>query len=211
MYFISTKPNCYHMIWYTLVMIIAMGCNDTSERENILLENGRKQHHEEALSFCQKNAMNTEYYYLLDMRIHSGKKRFFVYDFTKNKYSDTAIVTHGACDVFAANPDKYEKAKFSNKNNSHCSSEGKYKIGGRDYSSWGIHVKYWLHGLEESNASAQDRIVVLHSWSAVTDAEIYPNYSPLSWGCPAVSDNFMKKLDQQLKQTGKPVLLWIIG
>ena len=88
--------------------------------------------------------------------------------------------------------------------------KGKYKIGKRDYSSWGINVKYWLDGLEESNKNAVERVVVLHSWSKVSDKEIFPGYSPLSWGCPAVSDAFMKKLDEKLKVTDKPVLLWII-
>jgi hypothetical protein len=52
--------------------------------------------------------------------------------------------------------------------------------------------------------------VVLHSWNAVQNKEIYPKYSPLSWGCPAVSNEFMKVLDEKLKVTEKPVLLWIM-
>jgi len=88
--------------------------------------------------------------------------------------------------------------------------KGKYKIGKRDYSSWGIKVKYWLHGLEPTNQTAVERVVVLHSWSAVKNKEVYPRYSPLSWGCPAVSDDFMLVLDERLQQIPKPVLLWII-
>jgi hypothetical protein len=146
----------------------------------------------------------------LDLSIHPGKNRFFVYDFKENKISDKNLVTHGSCDQFEENPDKWEKAKFSNKTDSHCSMKGKYKIGKRDYSSWGINVKYWLHGLEKTNENAVKRVVVLHSWNAVSNEEIYPKVSPLSWGCPAVSDAFMRKLDARLKQTKKPVLLWII-
>jgi hypothetical protein len=88
--------------------------------------------------------------------------------------------------------------------------KGKYKIGTRDYSSWGINVKYWLHGLEESNESAVKRVVVLHSWNAVKNNEVYPKFAPLSWGCPAVSNEFMEKLDTRLKKSEKPVLLWIV-
>ena len=44
----------------------------------------------------------------------------------------------------------------------------------------------------------------------VKNQEIYPRYSPLSWGCPAVSDAFMEKLDKRLLQSEKSVLLWII-
>jgi hypothetical protein len=88
--------------------------------------------------------------------------------------------------------------------------KGKFKVGKRDYSSWGINVKYWLHGLEKTNANAENRVVVLHSWDAVSNDEVYPQVSPLSWGCPAVSNEFMKKLDAKLKDVKQPVLLWII-
>jgi len=166
--------------------------------------------HDTALAFCRKQEMNTDYYFLVDLSVHSGKPRFFIYDFAKKKIIDENLVTHGACDA-TPNPSKWETARFDDTPDSHCSAKGKYRIGKRDYSSWGIHVKYWLHGLEPSNQTAEERVIVLHSWSAVKDGEIYPAYSPLSWGCPAVSDAFMRKLDARLKQSKKPVLLWIIG
>jgi hypothetical protein len=67
-----------------------------------------------------------------------------------------------------------------------------------------------LHGLEKTNENAVKRVVVLHSWSAVSSKEIYPKVSPLSWGCTAVSDAFMRKLDTRLQKSKNPVLLWII-
>jgi hypothetical protein len=165
---------------------------------------------QEALKFCKENDFNQNYYFLIDMSIHSGKNRFFIHDFNKDSIVSSKLVTHGSCDKFEDNETKWEKAKFSNKSESHCSSKGKYKIGKRDYSNWGIKVKYWLHGLEDTNKNAVDRVVVLHSWDAVKNKEIYPKYSPLSWGCPAVSNDFMKVLDEKLKATEKPILLWII-
>jgi L,D-transpeptidase catalytic domain len=166
--------------------------------------------HQEALAFCQAKGFNQEFYFLIDFSVHSGKNRFYVYDFNSQKVVDQNLVTHGSCDVLAENPNKYKKATFSNANGSHCSSKGKYKIGKRDYSSWGIHVKYWLHGLEPTNTNAEKRVVVLHSWEAVSNEEIFPRYAPLSWGCPAVSDAFMKVLDEKLKVVNQPVLLWIV-
>ena len=166
--------------------------------------------HAEALAFCKSEAFNQNYYFLVDLSVHSGKNRFYVYDFKQKTITDSGLVTHGSCDIADDNNTKYEKAKFSNADGSHCSSKGKYKVGRRDYSSWGINVKYWLHGLEETNSNAQARVVVLHSWEAVKDKEIYPDYTPLSWGCPAVSNNFMKKLDAKLQKTQQPVLLWVI-
>lgn len=166
--------------------------------------------HQEALTFCKQNKFNQDFYFFVDLSIHSGKNRFFIYDFKNQKVVNQNLVTHGACDVFQEHPEKYKKVKFSNKSNSHCSMKGKYKIGKRDYSSWGINVKYWLHGLESTNNNAVNRVVVLHSWDAVSNEEIYPRYSPLSWGCPAVSDEFMKVLDEKLKADNQSVLLWIV-
>jgi hypothetical protein len=197
------------MIKITFLLIVNLiSCSRTESKE----QRGKDYSalHAEAIGYCKKEGFNDEYYFLVDMSIHSGKNRFFVYDFNTKKVTDTNLVTHGSCDGFEANNLKYKQAKFSNRIDSHCTAAGKYKVGKRDYSSWGIKVKYWLDGLEESNSNARGRIVVLHSWSAVADNEIYPSYSPLSWGCPAVSDNFMKVLDKKLQKTNKPVLLWIV-
>lgn len=192
------------------LIILITGCtkfsaeNKSAEAKDYIAVNN------DALAYCKSKAFCTDYYFLVDLSIHSGKNRFFVYDFRQNKIVDQNLVTHGACDAFETNNTPYQKAKLSNRVDSHCSAAGKYKIAGRDYSSWGINVKYWLDGLEESNSNARDRVIVLHSWSAVANKEVYPNYSPLSWGCPAVSDNFMHTLDTKLQATKKPVLLWII-
>lgn len=192
---------------FLLIFFVLLKCNYSQSIEH---ERDYNSVHKEALIFCQENKFNEDFYFLIDMNIHSGKNRFFVYDFKTKKIMHQKLVTHGACDVFEVNPEKYKKTKFSNKFNSHCSMKGKFKVGKRDYSSWGINVKYWLHGLENSNNNAVNRVVVLHSWTAVSDEEIYPRYSPLSWGCPAVSDEFMTVLDEKLKQVEKPVLLWIV-
>ncbi|MDR6967980.1 hypothetical protein J2X31_001994 [Flavobacterium arsenatis] len=200
--------------------LIFLGCNSFSDKQDesdkpdkpdeAVEKRDYLKFHNEAKAYCKAQNFNEDYYFLVDLSIHSGKNRFFVYDFKTNTISNQNLATHGSCDQFDTNLTKWEKVKFSNRNNSHCSSKGKFKIGKRDYSSWGIKVKYWLHGLESSNSNAQERVVVLHSWNAVSNQEIFPDYSPLSWGCPAVSDAFMEFLDAKLQQTQKPVLLWII-
>lgn len=194
---------------FLLLIAVCFLCCNNSEVE-LLAVKDYSSFHEEAASFCKENNYNESYYFLVDLSVHSGKNRFFIYDFATKKVLDKNLVTHGSCDQFEENPDKWEKVKFDNRVDSHCSMKGKYKIGSRDYSSWGINVKYWLHGLESSNRNAEKRVVVLHSWNAVKNQEIYPRYSPLSWGCPAVSDAFMEKLDKRLLQSEKSVLLWII-
>lgn len=200
------------MIRLTLfIAMLLLACGNVSDTNaDTVPAKDYTDRHNEALSFCKSNGFSTDYYFLADLGIHSGRNRFFVYDFKKQKIVGQNLVTHGACDAFEENTTMYQKVKFSNRVDSHCSSAGKYKVGRRDYSSWGIKVKYWLDGLEENNTNARDRVIVLHSWEAVSDKEIYPNYSPLSWGCPAVSDNFMKVLDAKLQATKKPVLLWVV-
>lgn len=196
--------------YLSFLFVTIICCTNISLKDESSTTKDYTSYHKEALQFCKDNNFNEDYYFLLDMSIHSGKNRFFIYDFIGSDITDKKLVTHGSCDKFEENPEKWEKAKFSHKENSHCSMKGKYKIGKRDYSSWGINVKYWLHGLEDSNKTAVKRVVVLHSWEAVKDKEVYPKYAPLSWGCPAVSNEFMKELDEKLKVTTKPVLLWII-
>lgn len=195
------------------ICAVLMACGNTADTKPdtaSTLKDYSTQHNK-ALSFCKDNGFSTDYYFLVDLSVHSGRNRFFIYDFKQKKVVAQNLVTHGACDAFEPNDTPNQKAKFSNRIDSHCSASGKYKVGKRDYSSWGIKVKYWLEGLEETNTNARDRIVVLHSWEKVSDTEIYPDYSPLSWGCPAVSDNFMRTLDTKLQTTKKPVLLWIVN
>lgn len=203
----SYNRNQIYMKHFLLLVFTCLVCCNA---KNDSIKTDYTKTNNEALQYCKSNNYNEEYYFLIDMSIHPGKNRFFVYDFKEKKISDKNLVSHGSCDQFIENPEKWEKATFDSKNNSHCSMKGKYKIGKRDYSSWGIHVKYWLHGLENTNKTAVDRVVVLHSWDAVSNEEVYPKVSPLSWGCPAVSNEFMKKLDEKLQKTTKPVLLWIV-
>ena len=187
------------------------GCNKpAAEQAAITSKRNYAVFHSQAKTFCKDNDFNSDYYFLVDLSLHSGKKRFFVYDFKSGKVINSNLVTHGSCDAADSNDTKWEKAKFSNAKDSHCSSKGKYKIGKSDSSSWGIKIKYWLHGLEPTNTNAVDRVVVLHSWDAVSNGDIFPSYSPLSWGCPAVSNEFMTLLDAKLQTSEKPVLLWII-
>ena len=162
-----------------------------------------------ALKFCKGNNYNTKYCYLVDMSIHSGKNRFFIWDFKSKAISDSGLVSHGCCDNIWSLDETKENPVFSNVPESHCSSLGKYKIGKRGYSSWGINVNYKLHGLDKTNSKAYDRIIVLHSWDAVSDEEVYPAGTPEGWGCPAVSNSKMEKIDEMLKKSDHPVLLWI--
>ena len=164
---------------------------------------------QEAFNFCKSNNRNTDFCLLFDMSIHSGKYRGFIWNFNTNSIEERFLVSHGCCDQQWSGDKTKTNPKFSNISDSHCSSLGKYLVAERGWSNWGINVKYELDGLEASNSNARKRIIVLHSWEVINDNEVYPVGTPEGWGCPAVSDNTMKKLDLKFQQSKKPVLLWI--
>jgi len=163
----------------------------------------------EAFQFCKAKNFNKEFCVLIDMSLHSGVKRFIVWDFTKNKISYSFLVGHGCGDNPWNNDFSKDTPKFSNVDGSHCSSLGKYKIGQRAHSDWGVNIKYVLHGLESTNSNAFKRFIVFHSWEVVSDEEVYPNGTPEGWGCPTISNNSFKIIDPLLKSSTKPVLMWI--
>jgi hypothetical protein len=164
---------------------------------------------QEALKFCKKNNFNTDFVILIDMSLHSGVKRFFVYSFKNKKIIQEYLVGHGCGTNSWSADDSKQGAKFSNLDGSHLSSLGKYRIGKRGSSEWGVKTKYLMHGLENTNNNALKRVIVFHSWERMSDDEIYPKGSPEGWGCPTVSNNSFLKIDPLLKNSSKPVLMWI--
>lgn len=162
----------------------------------------------EAAYFIRQHDFEDGFCILADMHLHSGIRRMFVWDLKSDTIIRAFNVSHGCgSKVWSWDLTKNQPV-FSNKDGSHCSSLGKYRIGERGYSQWGIHVKYALHGLDKSNDHAFSRAIVLHSWDEITDDEVYPDGTPEGWGCPAVSNASMRFLDSCLKKVDKPVLLW---
>lgn len=176
------------------------------EKERQIANQRIKAKADSAYSFCKEKKMNTNYCILIDFRIHSGKNRFFVWDFAKDTIAYSGLCCHGY-----GRKGTQSKPIFSNDEGSYCSSLGRYKIGIRSYSSWGINVHYKLHGLEKSNSNAFKRIIVMHSHAPVSDEEIYPRHLTLGYsqGCPVISDEMMRKMDELLKVEVKPMLMWM--
>ncbi len=197
------------------LLLLLSGC-DSSYREEARLPNAREvdpdrlsMFAEEARQYCQSRNLSTDFFILIDLSRHSGVKRFFVWDFKQNRVSESYLVSHGSCDNPWSMDFSKENAGVSNVDGSHCSSVGKYIIGERGPSQWGIRVKYLLHGQEPTNSNATKRAIVFHSWEWVSDEEVYPAGTPEGWGCPAVSDNAMRAVDQRLRSTDKRVLMWV--
>ncbi|KFF16838.1 murein L,D-transpeptidase catalytic domain-containing protein [Chryseobacterium sp. JM1] len=164
---------------------------------------------DEALKFCVSKKLSTDFCILIDMSLHSGIKRFFIWDFKTNSVAKKYLVGHG-CGVNPWSLDgSKDNPKFSNEDGSHLSALGKYKLQGRGRSEWGINIKYLMHGLEETNSNALKRYIVFHSWDQMSDDEVFPKGSPEGWGCPTVSNNAMKEIDPMIQKAGKPVLMWI--
>ena len=75
-------------------------------------------------NYAAQNDMSTEYCFLVDMSLPSGKNRFFIYDLKKNSLLHSGLVAHGSCnETFLSRP------RFSNEAKGGCSSLGKYKVG----------------------------------------------------------------------------------
>ncbi|WP_234997862.1 murein L,D-transpeptidase catalytic domain-containing protein [Mucilaginibacter sp. OK098] len=168
-----------------------------------------RQKAKQALTFCRQKGYDTQYCILIDMSLPSGVKRFMVWDFGKNDILVSGLVSHGCGKMPWSGVWSKDKPVFSNADGSHCTPLGKYKINNRAYSAWGIHVKYYLDGLESTNSNALARQIVFHSWEEVAENEIYPFGTPEGWGCPAISNNTMKTVDALLRKQKKHWLMWI--
>ncbi len=153
-------------------------------------------------NYAMENNFSTSYCFFIDMSIHSGRKRFFVYDLERNIVIMSGLVAHGSCgDNFS------DEAKFSNAPGLGCSSLGKYKVGEGYHGQYG--KSYKLYGLENTNSNAYKRAVVLHGFSCVPDEEIYPRVVCNSLGCAMVSPSFFERLASIIDKSRKPIVLWV--
>lgn len=143
---------------------------------------------------------NKKIAFLVDMRIKSGKNRFFVYDLVNNKILDQGLVAHGSG---SETPVRGE-LKFSNEPNSNCTALGRYSI---EKCYKGIFGKaYRLHGLDETNNNALKRAIVLHHYSAVPEQE-QDYYISRSKGCPMVNEQFFKRIEKIIDNSKSKIVL----
>lgn len=145
---------------------------------------------------------NSDVAFFLDMKIESGKSRFFIYDLKKDKLLDKGLVGHGS----GSETGILGKLKFSNVKNSNCSSLGKYAIGGSYSGRFG--KAYKLYGLDETNSNAFDRNIVLHKYSDIPFEE---QENPIcnSLGCPMVNEKFFGAIEKLIDNSKKKIILVI--
>ncbi|PBI84983.1 hypothetical protein BSF41_38940 [Flavobacterium sp. ACN2] len=143
---------------------------------------------------------NQKIVFLIDMKVPSGRNRFFVYDLQKDEVVDQGLVAHGS----GSETGVRGALKFSNMPNSNCTALGRYSVG-KTYK--GIFGKaYRLAGLEESNNNALKRAIVLHHYSAVPYEE-QDYYISNSHGCPMVNEQFFKRIEKIIDNSKSNILM----
>ena len=176
--------------------------NIVNERDNTVFLKKLQQKAVSLKKYCKTNGYNEQVAFLIDMSIHAGKQRFFVYDLQNNRIKKAGLVTHGSGSETGT-----DQLYFSNVPNSNCTSLGRYKIGKKYQGKFGLAYK--LHGLDASNNKAFERFVVLHGHRCVPSREVYPISICPSLGCPTVAPDFLLELKKFIDTTDEPILLSI--
>ena len=157
----------------------------------------------ELVAFCRAKGYNEKYVLLWDLSLHSGRRRFVVWNVERDYAEYSFVASHGSGSAMSKVRSAY--AVLSNKDGSHLSAEGRALVAERYEGRYG--VAYRLDGLDESNSALRKRCVVLHGWQYTTSFPIYPIPTIGSWGCPVLSHRAMRVLDEIL-QREKSVILW---
>ncbi len=159
--------------------------------------------------FAIWNNMDTNLFFLIDFSIPSGFNRLFLVDLNRDSIVFETLVAHGSGRYDDAETWDGVPTQFSNIENTNLSSLGRYSIGSRGRSVWGVGTKYLLHGLDSTNDNARMRSIVLHSWPSIPNKEIYPGKIEMSWGCPAVSDSAFHIIDGVIYYGSRQMLMEI--
>jgi hypothetical protein len=145
---------------------------------------------------------NQKVAFLVDMRILSGKNRFFVYDLKTNKIVDKGLVAHGS----GSETGIKGKLQFSNVPNSLSTSLGKYSIGNHYIGKFG--KAYKLYGLDNTNSNAFKRDIVFHYYYDVPYKE-KDGYICNSYGCPMVSKKYFDRIAKIIDSSESDILMSI--
>jgi hypothetical protein len=145
---------------------------------------------------------NDKIAFFIDMKIPSGKNRFFVYDLKADKIIDKGLVAHGS----GSETGKEGKLRFSNIPNSLSTSLGRYSIGNHYYGKFG--KAYRLYGLDETNNNAFKRDIVFHYYYDVPYEE-KDGYICNSHGCPMVNKKYFERIARLIDSSKSDILMSI--
>jgi hypothetical protein len=151
----------------------------------------------------QRHGLSATMLAIADMSQPSSARRLYVFDLVKKELVLRTFVAHGSGsgDLMAE--------RFSNREGSHQTSLGMYRVGARIHSpKHGAALR--LDGLDAGvNDNAWSREVIIHGASYVSAAFVArQGRLGRSWGCPAVSREDMPKLIELLADGG---LLYLHG
>ena len=172
---------------------------------------------DEALEYCKENGYSTDYCLLVDYGRHSGRVRFFLWDFQKEKQVMKCLCAHGYGKGSTA-----RKPVFSNEPGSFCSSLGHYKVGREKTMSKPKGRKALvLYGKDKTNSNALQRGILIHPVS-LPNFPIYPlmipvkvhkvlghKIRPKSEGCITIPFRKYEKVSKVAKSSNKPLMLWV--
>jgi hypothetical protein len=189
---------------------LSFACRNKSENSSIINSKPVYSYDEKLKSEVTKirrflgrsSKYNSDVAFFLDMRIESGKNRFFIYDLKHSKLLDKGLVGHGTGSETGISG----KLQFSNTKNSHATSLGKYAIGSSYVGMFG--KAYKLYGLDVTNSNTFDRNVVLHKYADVPFEE---QENPIcnSYGCPMVNEKFFEVIEKIIDTSKKKIILVI--
>ena len=190
----------FNMILFFVISFSGGIKENSSSLTNAELERFNTQLEQVKTTINTTGNYNTKIAFFVDMRIKSGKNRFFVYDLVNNTIIDQGLVANGS----GSETKIRGELKFSNEPNSNSTSLGRYVV---NKSYKGMFGKsYKLSGLDETNNNALKRAIVLHAYSAVPEEE-QEYYISNSHGCPMVSEKFFKRLEKIIDSSKSNIIL----
>ena len=152
----------------------------------------------EALRFCRKNNLSTEYAIFVDFGKHSGRERYMIYSFSQHKVVYRCLCATGL-----------SKDKFSNTPGSNLSSLGKYRVRNGILMMKIGREGLIVDGLEDSNSNAKSRMILIHHSEVlnILPKSIFPIPiigEGISHGCFSITSEGVNKT----RELRKPILLW---
>ena len=172
---------------------------------------------EEALEYCNKNGYSTEYCLLVDYGRHSGRVRFFLWDFQKEKQVMKCLCAHGYGKGSTA-----RRPVFSNEIGSFCSSLGHYRVGkDKTMSKPKGRKALVLYGKDKTNSNALQRGILIHPvslpnfsiWPLMIPVKVHKvlghKIRPKSEGCITIPFRKYSEVVEIVKSSSKPLMLWV--
>ena len=183
-----------------VILMLSSFCHPVQEA-NTPAQKKLKEHADDLRAFALQQKCSAKLGILIDMSIASRRNRFFVVDLEND-----SVLIRGLCAHGQGNDVNREEVVFSNAPGSYCTSEGRYKLGGKFEGQYGTGYK--LFGLDPTNNNALSRFIVFHFYSGVKDAED-DKVVCRSNGCPMVSQKVFRATEKLVDAENKPVLMWV--